>query len=645
MKSLISSKPAVAFIGEITQELQGLFIVLKQRIGSLHIEKFDTEERFLASQKQLKNSLFYPFALIAKSIPTDTNLLKIAPNWLEVSPKLTEDETLNLANKIEKLYQQCFILSEIAFQQSLVERIQLYLNKIGAQKSISGAIDILLTDLKSLTGVSKAAFIGIQDRSISKVCRFDTNQIQKIDGDFFDDELPTEMVNSLLQNPCEINIENIPENPQWKNNLYFRASKTRSVYATPLLNENEPWAFLYLEQNQFLHFFSIEVITLIENLKAAFKPVSDRIILENKIEKLVREQTLPLKQEIEQLRQNQYDIVNHETKATINQLIANISHEINTPIAAIQAAGQNLQGLIPRLVKKTPEMLNELDNFHRNLFNQLLDQSFRNPILLNTREERAIKRDFEQYLLSHSVSEASPMATLLVGMNITDSIELYLPLFKMKNAHSFLELAYKISQLNTNLKNISIGVEKTHKIVFSLANFVQDEKFSELSTIDITKTIDSVLESYSGYFKHGIDVTRIYNHKPLIVCNHEELAQVFNHIIFNAIQALERKGKIQIEVYTDPIDIHINIQDSGPGIEPEVLKRLFEPFFTTKSKGEGSGLGLYTIKRIIEKYKGTIKIQSQPGSTSVMITFPRKLMEIQFNKENPLTKNSSLHQN
>ena len=645
MKSLIGSKPAIALIGEPSQGLQVLFIALKQRIGSLHIEKFDTEDQFLLRQKQLKKLLFYPIGLTTTKITKDVAILSTAPNWLEVPQEPVEEEILTLTNKIEKLYQQCFILSEIAFQQSLVERIQIFLNKIGTKKSLSEAVDTLLSELKNLTGASKVALIGIQDLSLSKVCRFDNNQIQTIDGDFFDDELPTILINELIREPKEINIEDVSNDLRWKGDLYFRTTKIRSIFVTPLKSDQKSWALLYLEQSQFSHFFSPEVILLVENLKAGFQPVCDKILLENRVEKLIRERTLPLIQEINRMKENQHELVAKETSTTINQLIANISHEINTPIAAIQAAGTSLQSLIPRLVRKTPEMLNELDNFHRNLFNQLLDQSFRSPVILNTREERSIKREFEQYLLTHSVSEANQMASLLVGMNITSGIELYLPLFKMKNAFSFLELAHRICQLNLNLRNISVGVERTQKIVFSLANFVQDDKFTELSTIDITKTIDSVLESYSGYLKYGIEVTRNYNHKPLIVCNHEELVQVFNHIIFNAIQALERKGKIQIDVYTDPISIHVNIQDSGPGIAPEILNKVFEPFFTTKSKGEGSGLGLYTTKRIIEKYKGSIKIQSQPGNTVVMITFPRKLTEIQFNKENPLNKDIPLHQN
>jgi signal transduction histidine kinase len=66
----------------------------------------------------------------------------------------------------------------------------------------------------------------------------------------------------------------------------------------------------------------------------------------------------------------------------------------------------------------------------------------------------------------------------------------------------------------------------------------------------------------------------------------------------------------------------ILITDSGKGIPPEIQSRIFEPFFTTKSLGEGSGLGLYIVKNIIDKHDGTIQINSIPGKTTFTVLLP-----------------------
>jgi signal transduction histidine kinase len=62
-------------------------------------------------------------------------------------------------------------------------------------------------------------------------------------------------------------------------------------------------------------------------------------------------------------------------------------------------------------------------------------------------------------------------------------------------------------------------------------------------------------------------------------------------------------------------EVIVSIEDNGPGIPDEVLPRIFEPFFTTKVKGEGTGLGLGIVKRIVEKHKGRIEVESRPGRT------------------------------
>jgi signal transduction histidine kinase len=68
--------------------------------------------------------------------------------------------------------------------------------------------------------------------------------------------------------------------------------------------------------------------------------------------------------------------------------------------------------------------------------------------------------------------------------------------------------------------------------------------------------------------------------------------------------------------------VEVAIQDTGPGIEAEVVARIFEPFFTTKAKGEGTGLGLSISARIVEKHGGTIRVDSRPGRTRFEVRLP-----------------------
>ena len=109
---------------------------------------------------------------------------------------------------------------------------------------------------------------------------------------------------------------------------------------------------------------------------------------------------------------------------------------------------------------------------------------------------------------------------------------------------------------------------------------------------------------------------------PQALMNTDEMRQVFINLFNNAVQAMEEKGgKLVVASSKDNGMARIEVRDTGSGIPPDVMKKLFTPFFTTKSKG--TGLGLATVKRIIERHKGKIELLSEVGKgTTFVIHLP-----------------------
>jgi len=97
---------------------------------------------------------------------------------------------------------------------------------------------------------------------------------------------------------------------------------------------------------------------------------------------------------------------------------------------------------------------------------------------------------------------------------------------------------------------------------------------------------------------------------------------VWTNLIANAADAAGAKGEIVIE--TEPLgeEVVIRIIDNGPGIPENVLPRIFKPFFTTKPQGQGTGLGLGIVRRIVEKHGGRIEADSEPGRTCFSVVLP-----------------------
>jgi PAS domain S-box-containing protein len=108
---------------------------------------------------------------------------------------------------------------------------------------------------------------------------------------------------------------------------------------------------------------------------------------------------------------------------------------------------------------------------------------------------------------------------------------------------------------------------------------------------------------------------------PTILVDAEQIRRVLLNLLINAGQSMNGRGQVHIAVTARDGRCEIAVKDEGPGIAPDVLERIFEPFFTTKHRG--TGLGLPTARRIIERHSGSLQVSSAPGSGAlVVVTLP-----------------------
>jgi signal transduction histidine kinase len=141
--------------------------------------------------------------------------------------------------------------------------------------------------------------------------------------------------------------------------------------------------------------------------------------------------------------------------------------------------------------------------------------------------------------------------------------------------------------------------------------------------VDVVKSLETTLTILNHKLKQGVAVQRDYKGVPLLVNSFgSELNQVWTNIIDNAIDAMHGKGELRVRTYRDDACAVVEIGDNGAGISSEVQPHIFEPFFTTKGVGEGTGLGLDTVQRIVKKHQGTIQVSSKPGDTRFQVWLP-----------------------
>jgi PAS domain S-box-containing protein len=120
-----------------------------------------------------------------------------------------------------------------------------------------------------------------------------------------------------------------------------------------------------------------------------------------------------------------------------------------------------------------------------------------------------------------------------------------------------------------------------------------------------------------------VEVTMDFQPMPPVLARRAEIDQVFVNLISNAVEAMAGKGRLTLASRVESGRITARIGDTGPGIPKAVVGKLFDPFFTTKEPGKGSGLGLSIVYKIVTKYGGRIRVETEEGKgTTFVLQFP-----------------------
>jgi two-component system sensor histidine kinase HydH len=167
------------------------------------------------------------------------------------------------------------------------------------------------------------------------------------------------------------------------------------------------------------------------------------------------------------------------------------------------------------------------------------------------------------------------------------------------------------SQLNPRLEIIRGELHRLESIVDHFLRLAGPSEL-ELQPVDLSKTINHVCELLRPEAAaREIDiVAHIEPGLPQLQADQVRLTQAVMNLVINAVQAIARKGRVDVTVATIASSISVVVSDNGPGIPHEKLASIFEPYFTTKP--EGTGLGLWIAQQIVTAHRGTVRAQNGP---------------------------------
>jgi signal transduction histidine kinase len=173
-------------------------------------------------------------------------------------------------------------------------------------------------------------------------------------------------------------------------------------------------------------------------------------------------------------------------------------------------------------------------------------------------------------------------------------------------------------------REIVEAVRRTSAICRDLTQYARKTSARDETMVSLNSRLDEALKiaRYAVSF-HDISVQKQYEDGAAARGNPDEILHIFVNLITNAVQAMEQGGgtlTLTTEIFSDGVTVRVS--DTGCGIDPKVLDQIFEPFFTTKEPGKGTGLGLYNVKTIVTKMRGSIDVENRVNRTTFIITFP-----------------------
>jgi signal transduction histidine kinase len=321
----------------------------------------------------------------------------------------------------------------------------------------------------------------------------------------------------------------------------------------------------------------------------------------------------------EELQNLQEQVVRIEKLQLVERFVANISHRLNSPLAALHAANKQLNERSAGYAKRLLIDLKLAKEADRKLIAEYMTLLYEGHISL---EHRLSYRERRQ-LLSQLAEQLSPYATgAYSAEQLAEQFE-SLGFHKIALIQANLELLGECRQVNSLLQIHRATIQSLLLLSQNLRTFSQQNRFEKPTVLDPVAELRGLIDEFCLQ-NRGISI-KLNSAIPdslRLQIRKTDLRSIVLNLLVNAADAQAGQGHIQVRFTQEGQQLVVTVQDAGQGISAELQSRIFEPFVTSKSIAEGMGMGLYVSRITAESYQGILTFRSAPGETVFTLKLP-----------------------
>jgi signal transduction histidine kinase len=302
----------------------------------------------------------------------------------------------------------------------------------------------------------------------------------------------------------------------------------------------------------------------------------------------------------------------------LGKIAAGLAHELNNPASALV---RSVKGLLDTLEKSraavralavlglTEDQFSVIDEIKSRSLDG--DAGRWGPLEQADRED-AISEWLKE--LGGDEEEAGALADAPIHLDELRTLAESLPLANRRAALHWLGCWFSASQISEEIED---GAAQIFHLVSAVKGFTHMDRAMTPEVLDLRKGVEQSLVLVREKAKaSGVTIgTDFPTGLPEVRGVEGELSQMWHSLIDNAVDAAGPGGTVLVAASGDNGSVTVEVADDGPGIPDEILDHIFDPFFTTKPVGQGVGLGLELVRRVVDQHRGEIEVSSIPGQT------------------------------